>query len=69
MDEFKGNIKEIRSRLEWSQERLAREVGVSLSTVQRWEQNGTKPSRLAVREIERLVDRVKLGKRIKGKNS
>lgn len=38
----------------WTQEDLAREIGVSLSTVQRWESRGGKPTRLACRELERL---------------
>ena len=57
MKAFNGKIKEIRGRLGWSQEELAHEVGVSLSTVQRWEQLGTKPSRLALRELERVLQR------------
>jgi len=52
---FQGNIKEIRSKIGWSQEELAREIGVSLSTVQRWEQSGTRPSQLACRELERVL--------------
>ena len=37
------------------QEELAREIGVSLSTVQRWEKKGvSRPFRLARREVERL---------------
>ena len=54
---FKKDIKEIRGKMGWSQEDLAREVGVSLSTVQRWEQRGTTPSRLAQRELERILHR------------
>jgi len=47
-------IKKIRISLGWSQERLARELGVSFSTVNRWEKGRTAPSPLAVKEIERL---------------
>ena len=60
MKQFNVNIKEIRGRIGWSQEDLAREIGVSLSTVQRWEQLGTRPSRLARREIERFLHKVAL---------
>jgi hypothetical protein len=35
MRSFTVNIKEMRTQLKWSQEDLAREVGVSLSTIQR----------------------------------
>jgi putative transcriptional regulator len=57
MKSFDGNIRSTRQRLGWSQEELAREVGVSLSTVQRWEQSGTKPSKLAARELERVFEK------------
>ena len=49
-----GKVKELRAKMGWAQEDLAREIGVSLSTVQRWEKQGGKPSRLARREINRL---------------
>jgi ribosome-binding protein aMBF1 (putative translation factor) len=49
-----GQIRAMRVKKGWSQEELARRVGVSLSTVQRWEANGTKPSRLAARELEKV---------------
>ena len=35
MSDFMTDIKQMRSGLGWSQEDLAREVGVSLSTIQR----------------------------------
>lgn len=38
----------------WAQEDLAREIGVSLSTVQRWESKGGNPTRLARRELKKL---------------
>lgn len=38
----------------WAQEDLARQIDVSLSTVQRWEAKGAKPTRLARRELEKL---------------
>ena len=49
-----AKLKELRTKREWSQEDLAREIGVSLSTIQRWESKGAKPYRLARRELERL---------------
>jgi DNA-binding transcriptional regulator YiaG len=60
MEMFKANIKEIREKLEWSQEDLAREIGVSLSTVHRWEKYGVKPSRLAQRELKRVLERARI---------
>jgi len=47
-------IKKIRLSLGWSQERLARELGVSFSTVNRWERGRTTPSPLAAKSLEKL---------------
>jgi len=38
----------------WTQEYLARQIDVSLATVQRWEAGKTSPSRLAKRQLSRL---------------
>ncbi|MCJ7743165.1 MAG: helix-turn-helix domain-containing protein [Dehalococcoidales bacterium] len=57
MNTIEVKIKEIREKMSWSQEDLAREVGVSLSTVHRWEKYGVKPSRLAQRELQRVLER------------
>lgn len=54
MEQLKEKVKELRKKMSWSQEDLAREIGVSLSTVQRWEKQGGKPTRLARRELARL---------------
>jgi putative transcriptional regulator len=54
MHQLQKKLKELRASRGWSQEDLAREVGVSLSTIQRWESKGAKPYRLARRELERL---------------
>ncbi|HEY55864.1 MAG TPA: helix-turn-helix domain-containing protein [Dehalococcoidia bacterium] len=51
---FRGKIRALRQKWGWAQEDLAREIGVSLSTVQRWEKKDCKPTRLARRELERL---------------
>ena len=40
--------------MDWTQEDLARILSVSLSTVQRWESKGAKPTRLARRELTKL---------------
>jgi len=52
--QLQSKLKELRAKRGWSQEDLAREVGVSLSTIQRWESRGAKPYRLARRELEKL---------------
>ncbi len=54
MERLKERVKAIRQELNWSQEDLARRIGVSLSTVQRWETIGGKPIQLARMRLERL---------------
>ena len=55
MQELKEKLKELRRRRHWSQEDLAREVGVSLSTIQRWERRDvSRPFRLAQRELGKI---------------
>ena len=54
MELIKEKVKALRKKRGWSQEDLAREIEVSLSTVQRWEKQGSKPTRLARRELKRL---------------
>ncbi|MFC1954066.1 helix-turn-helix transcriptional regulator [Chloroflexota bacterium] len=56
MEHLSKNVKELRVRNGWAQEDLAREIGVSLSTVQRWERLGAKPNRMARRELARLFN-------------
>jgi len=50
-------VRELRKRMGLTQEELARQLEVSLSTVQRWEGRGAKPTRLARRELRRLLQR------------
>ena len=52
--EFQQKIKNLRKKKGWAQEDLAQAVVVSLSTVQRWEGKGARPTRHARRELERL---------------
>jgi transcriptional regulator with XRE-family HTH domain len=47
-------VKELRTKKGWAQEDMAREISVSLSTVQRWEKQGARPTRLARRELQRF---------------
>jgi transcriptional regulator with XRE-family HTH domain len=54
MDTFREKIKALRIKKGWAQEDLAREIDVSLSTVQRWEGKGAKPIRHARRALGRL---------------
>ncbi|MBI2329196.1 MAG: helix-turn-helix transcriptional regulator [Chloroflexi bacterium] len=54
MEKLKEKVKALRKKRGWSQEDLAREIDVSLSTVQRWEGKGANPTRLARRELKKL---------------
>lgn len=47
-------IKQVRKELGFSQERLARELRVSFSTINRWENRKFSPSPLAVEKIVEL---------------
>ncbi len=50
-------LRAIRKRKGWSQERLARELGVSFQTIHRWETGKFEPSPLAQEKIDRLLER------------
>ena len=56
-------IKKLRTQLELTQEQFAARVGVTFSTVNRWEAGRSRPSPLAWREIERLSRTVNKAKR------
>lgn len=47
-------IKSIRQQLGLSQEELAQKLGVSFTSVNRWENGQTKPSKLAKKQIDLL---------------
>jgi putative transcriptional regulator len=47
-------VRELREALGLTQEGLARELGVTVSTVFRWEKGRSQPSGLACRALERL---------------
>lgn len=53
------NIKLLRKKRKLTQEGLARKLGVSWSTVNRWERGIGKPSPLALRRLEELEKEVK----------
>jgi len=56
-------IKTIREQLTLSQEDLARKIGVSYATVNRWENGQTRPSRLARAQLDAFCSKkVKQGK-------
>ena len=48
-------LKHCRVSKGWTQEQLARSLGVSLNTVQRWESGKTRPSPLAMEKLQELL--------------
>jgi len=54
MERLNEKVKELRLKKGWAQEQLARKIGVSLSTVQRWEKKGARPTYLARRGLIRV---------------
>ena len=55
-DNIAAELKKLRQTRAWSQEDLARELGVSFATVNRWENGKTKPSRLAYDKIKQVAN-------------
>ena len=49
------DVKTIRLELGFTQEDLARELGLTLSTVSKWEQGISSPSPLAREKLEKLL--------------
>jgi len=62
MNENRGNlIRSLRQRLGMTQEEFAHEVGVTVSTVNRWENSHTEPNKLAWKAIQQLASSRGLG--------
>ena len=55
----KETIKELRHKLCLSQEGFARNLGVSVLTVRRWEKGSSKPSPLAIAKIAQVIQEIK----------
>jgi putative transcriptional regulator len=58
MDNIVNKLKLCRTRKGWTQEQLARQMGVTLNTVQRWESAKTYPSPLAMDKLSVLFKEV-----------
>ena len=56
--DYPSMIKEVRRQLALSQEDLARELGVSYATVNRWENGQSKPSKLARAQLDAFCERM-----------
>jgi DNA-binding transcriptional regulator YiaG len=59
-DDFGIRVKELREQLHLTQEAMAKTLGVSFATVNRWENGWTAPSKLALRQIDMLCKEHKL---------
>ncbi len=55
-------IRELRADLGLTQEQFAAKIGVTYSTINRWENNKGKPSPLAMHRLEKLQHKVKQNK-------
>jgi len=55
MELFRDKLKHCRHIKGWTQEQLARNIGVSWNTVQRWESGKTSPSPLAMEKLQDLL--------------
>ena len=58
-ENFAETVKGVRQQLGLSQEELAHELGVSFSTINRWENSKTVPFKLARRKFEAFCWRIK----------
>ena len=57
-DDRAGVIREVRTRLGLTQEKFAARLGVTLPTINRWENDRASPSPLAMRNLRELVHRM-----------
>jgi putative transcriptional regulator len=58
-------IRELRQQLDLSQEKFAAKLGVSLRTINRWENGSTVPSQMALKLIEEVLENMgEPGKRL-----
>jgi putative transcriptional regulator len=51
-------VRDVRKRLNLTQEKFASRLGVSFPTVSRWENGWTRPSPLAFRQLEEIVKKM-----------
>jgi transcriptional regulator with XRE-family HTH domain len=52
-------VRELREKLDLTQEELARELGVTMMVVSRWERGLSKPSRRSFQKLQSLERRTK----------
>lgn len=51
-------VRSVRERFQLTQERFAAKLGVTFSSVNRWENGRAKPSPLAMKQLKNLVNRL-----------
>ena len=51
------NIKEIREKLNLTQQELAQEIGTTVTTISRWETGRAKPVKHLAKKIKRLLEK------------
>ncbi|MEH2254800.1 helix-turn-helix domain-containing protein [Nostoc sp.] len=58
-------IRQLRQQLHLSQKKFAAKLGVSLRTINRWENGSTVPSQMALKLIEEMLEKMgEAGKRL-----
>jgi transcriptional regulator with XRE-family HTH domain len=65
MTKLGDKIRQCRKLKGWTQEQLARTIGVSLNTVQRWESGKTHPSPLAMEKLQELLEDILEGDQLR----
>jgi len=65
MSQLARKIRQCRRLKDLTQEQLARSIGVSLNTVQRWESGKTQPSPLAMEKLQSLLEDVLEGDQLR----
>ena len=65
MSSLADKIRQCRVLKGWTQEQLARNIGVSLNTVQRWESGKTIPSPLAMEKLQKVLEDVLDGNQLR----
>ncbi len=63
--DYPSLVKEIRRQLSISQEDLARELGVSFATVNRWDNGLSKPSKLAKAQFDAFCSKMVRQRKLK----
>ena len=63
--DYLAMVKEVHRQLALSQEDLARELGVSYATVNRWENGQARPSKLAKTQLNASLGRMSKDGRLK----